>query len=48
MAFYESYGLPTTAVRYSNIFGPGQDPANPYCGVVAQVRRVAVRRASRR
>src|SRR5205085_7879739 len=35
-AFYESYGLPTTAVRYSNIFGRGQDPANPYCGVVAK------------
>ena len=29
MAFYESYDLPTTAVRYSNVFGPGQDPANP-------------------
>jgi UDP-glucose 4-epimerase len=36
MAFYESYDLPTTAVRYSNIYGPGQDPANPYCGVVAK------------
>jgi UDP-glucose 4-epimerase len=36
MAFYESYGLPTTAVRYSNIYGPGQDPGNPYCGVVAK------------
>ena len=36
MAFYESYELPTTAVRYSNIYGPGQDPANPYCGVVAK------------
>lgn len=36
MAFYESYDLTTTAVRYSNIFGPGQDPANPYCGVVAK------------
>jgi nucleoside-diphosphate-sugar epimerase len=36
IAFYESYELPTTAVRYSNIFGPGQDPANPYCGVVAK------------
>jgi UDP-glucose 4-epimerase len=36
MAFYESYGLPATAVRYSNVFGPGQDPANPYCGVVAK------------
>jgi UDP-glucose 4-epimerase len=36
MAFFESYGLATTAVRYSNIFGPGQDAANPYCGVVAK------------
>lgn len=36
MAFYESFGLPTTAVRYSNIYGPGQDPGNPYCGVVAK------------
>src|SRR5436190_2984632 len=36
MAFFESYGVPTTAVRYSNVFGPGQDPANPYCGVVAK------------
>uniref|UniRef100_A0A832MLA8 NAD-dependent epimerase/dehydratase family protein n=1 Tax=Eiseniibacteriota bacterium TaxID=2212470 RepID=A0A832MLA8_UNCEI len=35
-AFYESYGLPTTSVRYSNVYGPGQDPANPYCGVVAK------------
>ena len=36
IAFYESYGLPTAAVRYSNVFGPGQDPGNPYCGVVAK------------
>jgi UDP-glucose 4-epimerase len=36
MAFYESFDLPTTAVRYSNVFGPGQDPGNPYCGVVAK------------
>jgi UDP-glucose 4-epimerase len=36
MAFYESYGMPATAVRYSNIYGPGQDAANPYCGVVAK------------
>ena len=36
MAFFESYSLPTTAVRYSNIFGPGQEPSNPYCGVVAK------------
>jgi UDP-glucose 4-epimerase len=36
MAFFESYGVPCTAVRYSNVFGPGQDPSNPYCGVVAK------------
>jgi UDP-glucose 4-epimerase len=36
MAFHESYGMPCTAVRYSNVFGPGQDPGNPYCGVVAK------------
>jgi UDP-glucose 4-epimerase len=36
MAFFESYAVPTTAVRYSNVYGPGQDPANPYCGVVAK------------
>jgi UDP-glucose 4-epimerase len=36
MAFFESYDVPTSAVRYSNVFGRGQDPANPYCGVVAK------------
>ncbi len=35
-AFYESYGLPTACVRYSNIYGPGQRPDNPYCGVVSK------------
>lgn len=35
-AFYESYGTPVSAVRYSNVFGPKQDPNNPYCGVVSK------------
>jgi len=35
-AFYESYGTPVSAVRYSNIYGPGQRPDNPYCGVVSK------------
>lgn len=35
-AFYESYGLPTAVVRYSNVYGPGQRPDNPYCGVVGK------------
>lgn len=36
LAFYESYGLPTACVRYSNVYGPGQRPDNPYCGVVSK------------
>ena len=36
LAFYESYGLPLTTVRYSNVYGPGQRPDNPYCGVVSK------------
>jgi UDP-glucose 4-epimerase len=36
MAFYESYGLPVSVVRYSNVYGPGQRPDNPYCGVVSK------------
>jgi UDP-glucose 4-epimerase len=35
-AFYENYGLPVSIVRYSNVYGPGQRPDNPYCGVVSK------------
>ena len=35
-AFHESYGLPAAVVRYSNVYGPGQSPSNPYCGVIAK------------
>lgn len=35
-AFYETYGVPATVVRYSNVYGPKQDPSNPYCGVVSK------------
>jgi UDP-glucose 4-epimerase len=35
-AFYESYGLSTSVVRYSNVYGPAQRPDNPYCGVVSK------------
>ena len=35
-AFYESYGLSTAVVRYSNVYGPAQRPDNPYCGVIAK------------
>jgi UDP-glucose 4-epimerase len=40
-AFYESYAVPVVVVRYSNVFGPGQDPQNPYCGVVARFMKRA-------
>jgi UDP-glucose 4-epimerase len=36
LAFYESYNLPVSVVRYSNVFGIGQRPDNPYCGVIAK------------
>lgn len=36
MAFYESYKLPVVVMRLSNVYGPYQDPDNPYCGVVAK------------
>ncbi len=44
-AFHESYGLPVSVVRYSNVYGRGQSPSNPYCGVIAKFFDAA--RASR-
>jgi UDP-glucose 4-epimerase len=35
-AFYENYGVPVSVVRYSNVFGIGQRPDNPYCGVIGK------------
>jgi UDP-glucose 4-epimerase len=35
-AFFESYGLPVTSLRYSNVYGTNQRPDNPYCGVIAK------------
>ena len=35
-AFYESYGLAVSVVRYSNVYGEGQRPDNPYCGVISK------------
>jgi UDP-glucose 4-epimerase len=36
LAFYESYGTPIAIVRYSNVYGVGQRPDNPYCGVISK------------
>src|ERR1700739_3630487 len=35
-SFYRCYGLETVCLRYFNIFGPRQDPASPYSGVLAR------------
>ncbi|HDR5039318.1 TPA: GDP-mannose 4,6-dehydratase [Bacillus anthracis] len=34
--YYYMYNLPVSVLRLSNVFGPGQTPLNPYCGVVAK------------
>jgi len=34
--YTEIYGLETVALRYFNVFGPRQDPASPYSGVIAR------------
>ncbi|SET76992.1 UDP-glucose 4-epimerase [Oceanobacillus limi] len=33
--FNHIYDIPTTILRLSNLYGPGQLTSNPYCGVVA-------------
>jgi dTDP-L-rhamnose 4-epimerase len=35
LAFGRAYGIPTTALRFFNVYGPGQALSNPYTGVVA-------------
>lgn len=33
-AFHQVYGLETVALRYFNVFGPGQDPQSQYAAVI--------------
>lgn len=33
-AWWEGYGVPTVALRYLNVYGPGQDPASEYASVI--------------
>jgi len=44
LAFYESYAVPVAVVRYSNVYGPGQRPGNPYSGVVTKFMARALAR----
>ena len=34
-AYHASFGLPTVALRFFNIYGPRQDPSSPYSGVIS-------------
>lgn len=36
LIYNKSYDVPTTSVRYSNVYGYGQSPRNPYCGVLGK------------
>lgn len=36
MIYNRSYNIPTSSVRYSNVYGYGQSPRNPYCGVLGK------------
>lgn len=35
-SYAKAFHLPVTALRFSNVYGPGQTSANPYCGVVSK------------
>lgn len=41
-AFYETYNLPISIVRYSNVYGIKQNPENPYCGVISRFLNDAI------
>jgi UDP-glucose 4-epimerase len=34
--YYEQYNLRVAVLRYSNVYGIGQSPSNPYCGVISK------------
>lgn len=36
LIYGKNYGVPVSSVRYSNIYGYGQSPTNPYCGVLGK------------
>ena len=35
-AYHETFNVPVSVVRYSNVFGVRQNPHNPYCGVISK------------
>ncbi|MBU5583394.1 NAD-dependent epimerase/dehydratase family protein, partial [Enterococcus sp. S181_ASV_20] len=35
LAYNHLYGIPTSAVRFFNVYGPNQNPESPYSGVIS-------------
>lgn len=35
LSYYNLYNIPTTAVRFFNVYGPKQNPSSPYSGVIS-------------
>lgn len=35
LAYYTLYGVPTSCVRFFNVYGPNQNPSSPYSGVIS-------------
>jgi nucleoside-diphosphate-sugar epimerase len=44
--FSSVYGLETVSLRYFNVFGPRQDPSNPYSGVLSLFMKAIIERRS--
>ena len=42
--FSKVYGLHTIGMRYFNVFGPGQDPDNPYAAVIPLFIKAAIKK----
>jgi UDP-glucose 4-epimerase len=40
--FFEVFNLPVTIIRYSNVYGVNQSPANAYCGVIGKFIEAAL------
>jgi UDP-glucose 4-epimerase len=36
LIYNKNYNIPVSVVRYSNVYGFGQSPRNPYCGVLGK------------
>lgn len=41
-AYFSSYGVRSTSLRFFNVYGPRQDPSSPYSGVISLFANAAV------